>query len=571
MRTTSTFGACARRRASSQSEGPRKRSRIPQSTSVGASIGPPRPAPRRSSGAPERGPVVRERAAQAARLREARCGSARAPRRATRSARATRRGARGRSPRRGRARAGAPDRTAPGTGGRSASACAARRSRTAPRSSAGGAARSGPRGARRASRWMCAAAHAITPPQSCPTTTARSRPSAPIRPVDVGGERPQVVRAARLRAAVPAQVGRDRAEARRGERGQLVPPRARELGEAVQEQHERTVLRPVRERRELDPVRAELHGSVRNSIAPLVVRPGRGPPAIAYTVRPAATTPSPCRGVGRSGRRRHAARAACRTRRRLRSCRSAPRRRSRRSSRPTAVAPVPPRALGIGRQARPPARTGPPALERADVRVQPGRPSRERVDASADRRDGEVLARRRPGDLTPAVAAQVEREGGAREPDRPDAAGDDEGVPGHRGACSGAACGHPRQLPPALALEHERALARPSAREVAADDERTPAPRRRGRVVERDREVGEASPAAFGRRVGVRLRGRPAPRQVAAHDDELVPVARGGDLGPRHRQGVAALPARRGRRGRDGERERGGECRAQGAGHPPRW
>src|SRR5439155_15444924 len=42
---------------------------------------------------------------------------------------------------------------------------------------------------------------------------------------------------------------------------------------------------------------------VKLSFASVTVSPGCGPPPIAITSRPKATTPSPCRGVGRSGNR----------------------------------------------------------------------------------------------------------------------------------------------------------------------------------------------------------------------------------------------------------------------------
>ena len=51
------------------------------------------------------------------------------------------------------------------------------------------------------------------------------------------------------RVAVAAEVGRDRAQAGRGERGQLLPPRQARLGKAVKEDDERTVaLRLVGQR-----------------------------------------------------------------------------------------------------------------------------------------------------------------------------------------------------------------------------------------------------------------------------------------------------------------------------------
>ena len=64
----------------------------------------------------------------------------------------------------------------------------------------------------------------------------------PDQPGRVGGGRDQVVAAGRLvAAAVAAQVHRDRAEARLGQRGQLMAPGPPELGEAVQQQHQRPV------------------------------------------------------------------------------------------------------------------------------------------------------------------------------------------------------------------------------------------------------------------------------------------------------------------------------------------
>src|SRR6059058_6069678 len=42
---------------------------------------------------------------------------------------------------------------------------------------------------------------------------------------------------------------------------------------------------------------ADAHENARASFAPVTVRPGCGPPPIASTSRPKATTPSPCLGV----------------------------------------------------------------------------------------------------------------------------------------------------------------------------------------------------------------------------------------------------------------------------------
>jgi hypothetical protein len=70
-------------------------------------------------------------------------------------------------------------------------------------------------------------------------------------------ERRQVVRAAELGVAVAPQVGGDDPIPGLGERDELVPPRAPELGKPVQAEDERPVRRPVGERMEGDSVRVE--------------------------------------------------------------------------------------------------------------------------------------------------------------------------------------------------------------------------------------------------------------------------------------------------------------------------
>ena len=83
--------------------------------------------------------------------------------------------------------------------------------------------------------------------RAAPVVPDDDRAFAPERfdePGHVADERADVVRPAQLRLAVPAQVGRDGPVPGRGERGELVAPRARELGKAVQEQDERAVARP---------------------------------------------------------------------------------------------------------------------------------------------------------------------------------------------------------------------------------------------------------------------------------------------------------------------------------------
>ena len=83
---------------------------------------------------------------------------------------------------------------------------------------------------------------------------------APERRDEAGGvldERRQVVRPAELGAAVAPQVGGDGAVAGSAERAELMPPRATELGKAVEAEDERPVLGPLGERMECDSVRAE--------------------------------------------------------------------------------------------------------------------------------------------------------------------------------------------------------------------------------------------------------------------------------------------------------------------------
>ena len=76
-------------------------------------------------------------------------------------------------------------------------------------------------------------------------------------PRGVLDERRQVVRPAELGAAVAPQVGGDGAVAGSAERAELMPPRATELGKAVEAEDERPVLGPLGERMECDSVRAE--------------------------------------------------------------------------------------------------------------------------------------------------------------------------------------------------------------------------------------------------------------------------------------------------------------------------
>ena len=98
--------------------------------------------------------------------------------------------------------------------------------------------------------------HTSSPPQSWPAITTRSAPSASTSPISVRVDPLAVVGDVGLVGpAVAGQVGRDHVEAGRAERTELVPPRVRDLGEAVQQQHERTVGRARLEAEQPDPVR----------------------------------------------------------------------------------------------------------------------------------------------------------------------------------------------------------------------------------------------------------------------------------------------------------------------------
>ena len=84
----------------------------------------------------------------------------------------------------------------------------------------------------------------------------------PDQPGRVGGGGDQVIAAGRLvAAAVAAQVHRDRAEARPGQHGQLMAPGPPELGEPVQQQHQRPVAGL---RRRGTWCRSRRHGPVRS-------------------------------------------------------------------------------------------------------------------------------------------------------------------------------------------------------------------------------------------------------------------------------------------------------------------
>ena len=177
-------------------------------------------------------------------------------------------------------------------------------------------------------------------------------------------------------------------------------------------------------------------------------------------------------------------------------------------------------------------------LDDAEVRVVAGEAPAERVDAAAERRRGEVLARTRPSHRPPAQRAQVERE---RRPWR-----------------APTACGRrrptrvrrpwpprpPRPAPPAAgagsaSASRRRGTRRGAARRsgaVAPDDHHATAPRGGGRVVDRDGQVGQPHPGVASRVVGVDAPRVRAAREEAAGDDDPSAERRCGDLGARLRK-----------------------------------
>ena len=272
---------------------------------------------------------------------------------------------------------------------------------------------------------------------------------------------------------------------------------------------------------------------------------------------PNATTPSPCRGVGRSSsrcqvRRRGAIRVhlADRPARLLTAHRDdAPGDAGRR--RPAAW-------VGHRREPTPEPGAGPPRLEVSQVRVEPRRAARHRIHLSRECRDAEVLARRRPRHDRPAARSEIE---GKRVPGEPgaahadDAARDDDPVPDDRRAGRRAREREPRQRTPGAVLEHVRGAERIARVAVAAEDVEAPGPRDGHRVVRRRRKVGEPAPAVECGRVGVRARGMAPVGVEPADDGDLVPHDGGRDLGTRNRQARTLLPfgRRRGPGSRDCE------------------
>ena len=108
--------------------------------------------------------------------------------------------------------------------------------------------------ATRSGYWR-AMIHTSNPPQSWPAITNRSWPNASATPDQTRVDPLAVVRdVGFVAAAVAGQVGRDHMEAGLAERRDLMPPRVRQLGEAVQQQHQGPVERPRLEAEETDPV-----------------------------------------------------------------------------------------------------------------------------------------------------------------------------------------------------------------------------------------------------------------------------------------------------------------------------
>ena len=100
-----------------------------------------------------------------------------------------------------------------------------------------------PMTARKRSGRSCAACHATGAPQSWPTMTALSAPSASTGPAcrRPCGERVLVDRLGAVRPAIAAHVGRHGVEPSFGQRHELMPPRIPKLRKAVAQQDERTL------------------------------------------------------------------------------------------------------------------------------------------------------------------------------------------------------------------------------------------------------------------------------------------------------------------------------------------
>ena len=270
-------------------------------------------------------------------------------------------------------------------------------------------------------------------------------------------------------------------------------------------------------------------------------------PAADHPTRPwRETTPRPCRGGGRSGNavQARAPGRSAQTVRFVPGGDSPPTD----TMRPTiAAAPVPPRGSGRSGILVQRFRFGSYAST-VRVRVEAREPAADRVDPSAQRGRGEVLARAWAREGAPSHRPEVEGERAGGEPRACSSADDhDAAVRSRSGGGRGALLRERRDAAPATVVEERGAERRPIG-PVAAEDHDSAAPRGSGGVVDRHREIGAARPGVAcvvvdvdPPRVGA-TRGKP-PR------DDPVPERRRGDLCPGLGERAPADP--RGGRGRD--------------------
>ena len=206
-------------------------------------------------------------------------------------------------------------------------------------------------------------------------------------------------------------------------------------------------------------------------------------------------------------------------------------------------------------------------LEARRVRVDPGAAPAEGEDARARGGCGQVLARRGAGNPGPAAGPKVERERDPREGAAAvDAADDVELAARDRRRGCAAGVGQSCELAPASPLEHEDAAERQPVAAVPAHHVDTAVRARRGGMVDRDRQVGEAAPAVGRDRVGVGTRRVAARFDEPADGHDLTRGDGGCHLGARLRQGGVALPGRHGAARSEPEQGRPDEPRSGSTG-----
>ncbi len=204
---------------------------------------------------------------------------------------------------------------------------------------------------------------------------------------------------------------------------------------------------------------------------------------------------------------------------------------------------MPPRGLRYGRKARPGAGSRSVDLEQGDVRVVAGRPAAKRVDPTARRGCGEMLARGRAGHSRPASGSELERQRDAGEPAAGvDAAHDVQDAVRDRRRRRRPSVRKLRERAPASLLEDKGRPERPPVGAVPAEDVDPSVRARRRCVVDRDRQVRQSPPAILRNRVRVGPRRVRAGGDEAADGDDRAVREGGGYLGPWLRQRRMLLP-----------------------------